>query len=222
MKQSTTTDSGTPHFWTPLRSLLTFASLALLASFGVSSCSSPADNTGTPKATVTVNGGAGPRVNASKTNSAAPTGPTVMPESALNADLKTMDGKAFKFADLKGKVLVIDLWATWCGPCRSEVPELVKIQDEYGPKGVEVIGLDIDPDNDSETPEAVKAFAKEFKINYKVAFAEAELAKSLMRGGNIPQSLVVGRDGQVVVQFTGFNAQSTPKRMRAAIDQALQ
>jgi thiol-disulfide isomerase/thioredoxin len=146
--------------------------------------------------------------------------PVMLPASALDAPLKTVDGKPFKLSDLKGKVLVIDLWATWCGPCRNEVPELVQMQTEYGPRGFEVIGLDIDPDSDSA--EDVNNFSKEFKINYKVAFAEAELAKSLMRGGNIPQSLVVGRDGQVVVHFTGFNAVSTPKRMRAAIEQALQ
>jgi thiol-disulfide isomerase/thioredoxin len=146
--------------------------------------------------------------------------PVMLPASALDASLKTVDGKPFKLSDLKGKVLVIDLWATWCGPCRNEVPELVQMQTEYGPRGFEVIGLDIDPDSDSA--EDVSKFSKEFKINYKVAFAEAELARSLMRGGNIPQSLVVGRDGHVIVHFTGFNADSTPKRMRAAIEQALQ
>ncbi|MDT5062927.1 MAG: hypothetical protein QOH63_3386 [Acidobacteriota bacterium] len=205
-------------FWTPLRTALTLTVFALLSTFSVSSCNStsntPATNANGPKASVTVK-----TPGSSVENKIEP---VMLPASALDAPLKTIDGKPFKLSDLKDKVLVIDLWATWCGPCRSEVPELVQIQDEYGPKGVEVIGLDIDPDNPSETPQAVKAFAKEFKINYKVAFADAELAKSLMRGGNIPQSLVVGRDGKVIVQFTGFNAQSTPKRMRAAIDEALQ
>jgi thiol-disulfide isomerase/thioredoxin len=202
----------TKKFWTPLRAALTLAVLALLATFGVSSCNStsnaPAANANGPKVNMTVNGG--------EKNIA----PVMLPASALDASLKTVDGKPFKLSDLKGKVLVIDLWATWCGPCRNEVPELVQMQTEYGPRGFEVIGLDIDPDSDSA--EDVSKFSKEFKINYKVAFAEAELARSLMRGGNIPQSLVVGRDGHVIVHFTGFNADSTPKRMRAAIEQALQ
>jgi thiol-disulfide isomerase/thioredoxin len=208
----------TPKFWTPLRAALTLTVCALLSTFTVSSCNSssntPATNANGPKVSMTVKTPGSTVENKIE--------PVMLPASALDTPLKTIDGKPFKLSELSGKVLVIDLWATWCGPCRSEVPELVQIQNEYGPKGVEVIGLDIDPDNPEETPEAVKAFAKEFKINYKVAFAEAELAKSLMRGGNIPQSLVVGRNGQVIVQFTGFNSQSTPKRMRAAIDQALQ
>lgn len=206
----------TNNFWTPLRLTLTLTVFTLLATFGISSCNSssnaPATDANAPKVSMTVKSPGAPVEN----NVA----PVMLPASALDTSLKTIDGKAFKLADLKGKVLVIDLWATWCGPCRSEVPELVQMQTEYGPRGFEVIGLDIDPGTD--TAEDVSDFMKEFDINYKVAFAEADLAKSLMRGGNIPQSLVVGRDGHVIVHFTGFSAVSTPKRMRAAIEQALQ
>jgi thiol-disulfide isomerase/thioredoxin len=206
----------TRKFWTPLRATLTLTVFALLATFGVSSCNStsnaPAANANGPKVSVTAKPPGSTVENKTE--------PVMLPASALDASLKTVDGKPFKLSDLKGKVLVIDLWATWCGPCRNEVPELVQMQTEYGPQGFEVIGLDIDPDSD--TAEDVSKFSKEFKINYKVAFAEADLARSLMRGGNIPQSLVVGRDGQVIIHFTGFSAVSTPKRMRAAIEQALQ
>jgi cytochrome c biogenesis protein CcmG/thiol:disulfide interchange protein DsbE len=210
------------NFWTPVRSALTLLALALITTLGLNACGGPGaktDNAGAPKATVTVNG-AGPRVNASKGTEAPPARPTTMPESALNTELKTMDGKAFKLADLNGKVLVIDLWATWCGPCRASTPELVNIQKEFGPRGLEVIGLDIDPDSD--TPEDVKAFADQYKINYKVAFAERELAMSLMSGGNIPQSLVVGRDGKIVDHFVGYHPVRTPEKLRAAIEKALQ
>lgn len=219
MKLSTQPEERTSNFWTPLRVALTLAALALLATFGVSSCSKPAettDNTGTPKATVTVNGSN----TASAPKASPPAGPIMLPASAVNAELKTIDGKAFKLADLKGKVLVIDLWATWCGPCRTSTPELVNIQKEFGPRGLEVIGLDIDPGSD--TPEDVKEFADEFDINYKLAFAERELAMSLMQGGNIPQSIVVGRDGRIVEHFVGFHPVRTPEKLRAAIGRALQ
>ena len=94
------------------------------------------------------------------------------------------------------------------------------MQSEYGEKGFEVIGLDIDPGSD--TAEGVKDFIQEFKINYKVAFAQKDLAVSLMKGGNIPQSLVVGRDGRIVKHFIGFSPERTPKLMREAIEQSLQ
>jgi thiol-disulfide isomerase/thioredoxin len=221
MNLSTQPGQRADNFWTPQRVALTLAALVLLATFGVSSCSKSTDatnNTGAPNATVTINASnQGVRANTPKT---APAGPTALPASALDASLKTIDGKAFKLADLKGKVLVIDLWATWCGPCRSSTPELVSLQKEYGPRGFEVVGLDIDPDSD--TPEDVRDFAKQFDINYKVAFADRELAMSLMRGGNIPQSMVVGRDGQIIEHLVGFSPTNTPKRLREAIEKALQ
>lgn len=205
------------NFWTPLRSALTLTTLALVAALGVASCGKSADTptANAPKATVTVG---------SKPNGAAPAatpaGPRVLPASALNAPLETLDGKPFKLSELNGKVLVIDLWATWCGPCRVSIPELVTLQKEFGPKGFEVIGLDIDPDED--TPEKVRAFAKEYDINYKLAFADRDLAMALMRGGNIPQSIIVNRQGQIIEHLVGFHPVNTPKRMRAAIEQALQ
>jgi thiol-disulfide isomerase/thioredoxin len=221
MKFSTQHDARTGTFWTPLRVALTLMSLALLATFGITGCNSqPGDPPGTPKATVTVNGShAGPRADASKSNNPPPM-PATLPASALDTELKTMEGQAFKLADLKGKVLVVDLWATWCGPCRNSTPELVRLQTEFGPRGFEVIGLDIDPDSDS--PEDVKEFADEFKVNYKLAFADNELARSLMRGGNIPQTIVVGRDGKILEHFIGYSQARTPEKLRAAIEKAIQ
>jgi thiol-disulfide isomerase/thioredoxin len=220
MKFSAQSELPARRFWTPQRVALSLLSCALLATFGVSSCSQPADTTAdTPKATVTVStANAGPRADKS---SSAPPMPATLAPSALGTELKSiMDDKTFKLSDFKGKALVIDLWATWCGPCRTSTPELVNLQKEFGPKGLEVIGLDIDPEDD--TPEKVRAFAEEFKINYKLAFAERELATSLMRGGNIPQSIVVGRDGKIVDHFIGFSPVRTPEKLRAAIEKALQ
>jgi thiol-disulfide isomerase/thioredoxin len=219
MKDSTQAGGRAKNFWTPLRLALTLMTLALLSTFGVTSCNSvDSTNGGTPKATINVSN-TGPRVDA-KANNAPPTGPTVMPEDALNAELESiLDGKAFKLTNLKDKVLVLDLWATWCGPCRASTPELVRLQKEFGPRGLEVIGLDIDPGSD--TPEDVKEFADEFKINYKLAFIEKPVAKSLMRGNNIPQSLVIGRDGRVIEHMVGYSPVNTPKRLRDAIEKAL-
>ena len=208
--------TGPRDFWTPARAALTLTVLALLAAAGLAGCNSTdksAENT--PKVTVT----AGPRANGTPAATTTPAGPKMLPASALDAPLETLEGKPFKISDLKGKVLVLDLWATWCGPCRSSIPELVAMQKEYGSKGFEVVGLDIDPESD--TPEDVKRFAKEFEINYKLAFADRELAIALMRGGNIPQSIIVNRDGQIIEHLVGYHPVNTPKRMRAAIEQAL-
>src|SRR5947209_16263363 len=212
-------NKSTNRFWTPARVALTLVLFALLSTFGISSCNSTdksADaNANAPQISMKVNGANAP---ASQPANAAPQ--PMLSASALNASFKTIDGKDFKIAELKGKALVIDLWATWCGPCRVEVPELVRMQTEYGPRGFEVVGLDISPDRD--TPQDVTSFVKEFKVNYKVAFAKEDIALSMMQGGNIPQSLVISRDGHIVKHFIGFSPERTPTMMRDAIEQALQ
>src|SRR6478735_1839470 len=65
------------------------------------------------------------------------------------ADFKTMDGSTFKIADKKGKVILVNMWATWCGPCLSEMPSFVKMQEKYGPQGFEILGLDTDDESDT-------------------------------------------------------------------------
>lgn len=219
MNRSTQPDRRANKFWTPLRAALTLTAFALLATFGIASCNSSnhTSNANETKINMTVNGSTA-SANGAKGNTATSEA-VMLPVSVLDASLKTIDGNTFKLSDLKGKVLVVDLWATWCPPCRNEVPELVKMQTEYGSRGFEIIGLDIDQ---SDAPETVRGFIKEFGINYKVAYLEVELARSLMTGGNIPQSLVVGRDGHVIMHFIGFDPGSTTKRLRAAVEQALQ
>src|SRR5947209_18268371 len=211
-------NKSTNRFWTPPRVALTLVLFALLSTFGISSCNSTDKSAGAnanaPQISMKVNG-----ADSASQPANAPPQP-MLPASALDAPLKTIDGKDFKISELKGKAMVIDLWATWCGPCRSEVPELVRMQNEYGPRGFEVVGLDISPDRD--TAQDVNDFVKEFKVNYKVAFAKEEIALSMMQGGNIPQSLVVSRDGKIVKHFIGFSAERTPAMMRQAIEQALQ
>ena len=203
MNSSTPQGHASRGFWTSSRLALTLVVFTLLAAFGIAGC--------------------GGNTNAPSTNAnvAKADGPMLSP-IALDAQLETLDGEPFKLSDLKGKVLVIDLWATWCGPCRYEVPELVKIQQEYGPRGLEVIGLDIDPENPTEAPERVRAFAKEFSINYKLAYIQRDVTAALMRGGSIPQSIVVGRDGQILEHSTGFHPVNTPKKLRAAIEKGLE
>lgn len=229
--------SSSTRFWTARRLTFTFIALALLAAVSVSSCtqpenvstSSPTNANGSSSNGVTVKG---PTVSSSKTgapvNAAAPPATdapptamlTPMPAALLNAPLKTIDGKPFKLSEMTGKVLVLDLWATWCGPCRQEIPHLVELYKEMGPRGVEVIGLDIDPVQD--TPADVLAFMKEFKVNYKVAFLDRQYALLLMSdNGSIPQSYVVTRDGKIHSRFIGFSTSQTAPKLRAAIEEAL-
>jgi thiol-disulfide isomerase/thioredoxin len=139
-------------------------------------------------------------------------------DQALNAEIQPVSGEPFRLADFKDKVVVLDIWATWCGPCRFEIPHLVEMSREYASKGVEVIGLTLE---NPQTDEAkVKEFAREFKINYKLGWARADVAQELMAGrSNIPQTYII-KDGKIIKRFIGFNPQQSPAMMTAALKEA--
>jgi len=189
-------------FWTPLRVVTTFVALAMLVSLGLSSCNS--SETGTS--------------NSAPTRPAA-SGPT-LPPNVLNAELKTVNGNSIKLSDYSGKVLVVNLWATWCGPCRMEIPELVKLYNEFKPQGLEMVGLSTeDPDS---TADSVRDFVRTFQMSYAVGWSPQDVSISLMRGNTaIPQSFLVARDGRILKRFVGFNRDSTPPLLRKEIEAAL-
>jgi len=191
-------------FWTPLRLACTVISLGLLAAFGVSSCNSN-DPPNTP------------------TSSSAPGRPTALvtlPRPILDAENRAASGGPIKLADYSGKVLLVNLWATWCGPCRMETPELVKLHKEYQSRGVEMIGLSTeDPDASAES---VAEFVKAYDVKYHIGWATREVAIALMQGRtNIPQSFIIARDGRIVKRFIGFRPDATPAQIRQALDEAL-
>ncbi len=124
------------------------------------------------------------------------------PEKIAAAEFKLIDGSTFSLEESKGKVILINLWATWCGPCRKEMPELVAMQNEYRDKGFEIIGLDTDP----ETTEEIKEFAEKLKLNYKLGWADRELVEEFFTLGQmngIPQSFLINRNGKLTGIFQG-------------------
>jgi thiol-disulfide isomerase/thioredoxin len=118
----------------------------------------------------------------------------------------------------KDKIIIIDLWATWCGPCRQSIPELISLQAEYKDKGVEIIGLSI------ETPDQLKpvlAMRSSFKINYQLGFTTPELYRAMVTRPVVPQTFIFGRDGVLIKQIRGWSQTLVPKVMRESIEIAL-
>jgi thiol-disulfide isomerase/thioredoxin len=116
-----------------------------------------------------------------------------------------LDGKAFDLAAYKGKVLVLNFWATWCGPCRREIPDFIQLQDEYGSGGLQVVGIALDEQGAS----IVKPFAEKFKINYPVVVdAKSEVAALYGQMNAIPVTIIVDRSGKIRSRQVGMRTKA--------------
>jgi thiol-disulfide isomerase/thioredoxin len=186
-------------------SRILLCSLLLLA-FGLQGCNdSPPANDNKPDV-----------ISGQPTNTTFPM-PPIKPLGSMGWDLS--EGRRGQLSEFRGKVLVLDFYATWCNPCRASVPHLVQIQDQYGSQGLQVVGLNVGgPDDLPEVP----AFASEFKIQYPLGVPEDELSRFLL-GDNttIPQTFVFDRKGLLVRRLIGYGAE-TAKELDAAIKAGLQ
>jgi thiol-disulfide isomerase/thioredoxin len=117
-----------------------------------------------------------------------------------------LDGRRVQAADYKGKVLVLDFWATYCPPCRDEVPHLVALQKRYGAQGLNVVGLNVGGDDDRPK---VPAFVREFGIQYPLGYPDEAMSSVVFANDDrIPQTYVFDRNGRLVKRFIGFDEEA--------------
>jgi peroxiredoxin len=121
-------------------------------------------------------------------------------------------GKQIKLSAFKGKVVLVDFWATWCGPCRMELPEFVELHNAYKRKGFSMIGVSLD----QQGPAVVKNFITQWKITYPIV-VDSTQEVGMAYGGirSIPTSLLIGRDGTVRDVFVGY-------RQKEVFEEAIQ
>ncbi len=112
--------------------------------------------------------------------------------------LKNLSGKPVALKDYRGKVVLINIWATWCGPCRHEIPDLVKLRLKYREKGFEVLGIVV-----SSGKSDVEKMVKEFKIDYPVLWGTYQLMEQFGMINAIPRSFVLNKKGEIVEDITG-------------------
>ena len=133
-----------------------------------------------------------------------------LPEKIAQAEMENLDRTTTKIADRKGKVLLLNLWATWCGFCREEMPILVKMQSEHHESGFEVLGLNVD----DESIDQVNQFAQEMKLNYPLVWSDESTTRELLKVSKfqgIPQSFIVDREGNLRGVFTGADPKNLKK-----------
>jgi len=113
--------------------------------------------------------------------------------------LNDVDGKAVSFEQYKGKVVVLDFWATWCGPCRSEIPGYVALQQKHGPAGLAIVGVSLDQGG----PAVVKKFIAEQKINYQVVMGDEQITAAFGGVEAIPTTFIIDRKGTIRYRKVG-------------------
>lgn len=194
-----------PTLWTPGRIIATLVVVALIATIGYTLLTAHPDEKADSKVVLP---------GTSVSNPASKIVPA-------DFDVRTVDGRTIKLSDYRGKVLVMDFWATWCAPCRLETPQLARLARENRNRGLEVIGLHID-DRGRSSPEDIRKFIDHYGITYTVGLATEEMFTSYLGTveDTIPQTLVFGRDGRLVKHLIGYS-QSHGKELDEAVNQAL-
>jgi peroxiredoxin len=127
--------------------------------------------------------------------------------------LKDIDGKDVAFEQFKGKVVVIDFWATWCGPCRVEIPGYVEMQKKHGAEGLVIVGVSLD----QAGPEVVKAFAAKYGINYPLVMADEAIQTKFGGIEAIPTTFLIDRDGQIRDRKVGAEESESYEKKVAAV-----
>jgi thiol-disulfide isomerase/thioredoxin len=121
----------------------------------------------------------------------------------LNFTLKDIDNKPVNLASLKGKVVLLDFWATWCGPCKVEIPWFIEFQQKYGAQGLQVVGVSVD-----DTVAKLKPYVAAMKMNYLVlqGLDHDDMQDAYGPLFGIPVTVVISRDGKVCAKHTGLNS----------------
>lgn len=129
------------------------------------------------------------------------------PEAIANANFELIDGESFNLKEAKGKVVLINLWAIWCGPCIQEMPHLNEMQEKYKDKGFVVLGLNTGNDYGAKEKKGnIDKFVERQKLNYSIGWSERSLTEEFFRLGRmngIPQSFLINRDGKLTGIFQG-------------------
>ncbi|HAO78262.1 MAG TPA: alkyl hydroperoxide reductase [Verrucomicrobia subdivision 3 bacterium] len=141
-----------------------------------------------------------------ETNNSAP--PSALAKTAPDFALTDLSGKTVRLSDFKGKVVLLDFWATWCGPCRKEIPDLIQLQTQYAEQGFTILGIALD----EEGAAVVKPLAQRMGINYPLVIGTTQATDAYGGIQAVPTTLLIGRDGRILKTYLGARDKSEFQR----------
>jgi thiol-disulfide isomerase/thioredoxin len=125
---------------------------------------------------------------------------TVAPDFSL----ESLEGKTMRLSDFRGKAVLLNFWATWCGPCKIEMPWFVELQQKYGSQGLQVVGVAMD----DASKEDIAKFAQDMGVNYPVLIGKEAVGDSYGGIPALPETFFIGRDGKVVDKILGLRGKA--------------
>src|SRR5271167_1710355 len=123
---------------------------------------------------------------------------------APDFSLESLDGKTMRLSDLRGKAVLLNFWATWCGPCKIEMPWFVDLQKQYGPQGLQIVGVAMD----DASKEDIAKFAKDMGVNYPILIGKEAVGDQYGGVPALPETFFIGRDGKIVDKIMGLRGKS--------------
>ncbi|MBA7706017.1 Thiol-disulfide oxidoreductase ResA [subsurface metagenome] len=119
--------------------------------------------------------------------------------------VKDLKGREISLSNYSGKVVFLNFWATWCGPCKAEIPDLIQAYKQYKDKGMEIIGISVD----RISPKSVLKFAEKYKINYPVVMSTDKIQKDYDPGPYIPTTIIIDQEGKIRHRHIGYMNKET-------------
>ena len=142
---------------------------------------------------------------------------SVKGQAAPDFQLTDLDGNTVRLADLRGKAVLLNFWATWCPPCKVEIPWFVDLQRQYGSQGLQIVGVAMD---EGHPRDKIAAFAKEMGVNYPVLLGNDKVADNYGGVDALPTTFYIGRDGKIVSRVFGLvSHREVEQNVRAALKQ---
>jgi len=133
---------------------------------------------------------------------------------APDFSLESLDGKTTRLADFRGKAVLLNFWATWCGPCKIEMPWFVDFQKQYGSQGLQIVGVAMD----DASKEDIGKFAKDMGVNYPILIGKESVGDQYGGIPGLPESFLIARDGKIVDKIIGLRGKA---EIEDAIKEAL-